>query len=254
MLNEYRAIYEANAKLEIPNWKKADKNDLIRKASELENGPVRDSYVSAIILRYWNKLNRYYARCKLVATAEDVHAWLTMAVMYALDKKPWLNEKSSIYNDPTGPDKVINRTMECRRITFYQQLNRFNRKVRSASLSLDSLEEDFQDAALPTYEDSYLYEIYELVVSNFNKKDYLMSFIIDFILKTGTTNSEDNHRRFITHIKSLDNNFAEDFSERYCVGVDDAISGVEWCHTLTADELRRKVWYKLIKLKELIEE
>lgn len=254
MLNEYRQIYESTASIEVPMWKTADKNDLIRKAAELENGPIKDSYVSAIMLRYWNKLNRFYARCKLVATEEDVHSWLTMAVIYALDKKPWLNEDSSIYDDPTGPDKVINRTMECRRITFYQQLNRFNRKVHSTSLSLDSLEEDFQDAALPSYEDTYLYEIYDMVINQFSKKDYFMSFLIDHILKTGTINTEENHKKFISHIKSMDDNYASEFSEQYYLPKEDVLEGIRWCQSLTNDELRRKVWYKLIKLKELIKE
>ena len=82
---------------------------------------MKDAYIAAIMLRYWNKLDSYYYKCKLVITPEEVHTWLTIAVMYAINKKPWENPKMGIYNDETGPDKVINRIIESKRLTFYQQ-------------------------------------------------------------------------------------------------------------------------------------
>ena len=145
MLDEYKKLYEEIATAGLPEWKTINKNELIKTASYLENGYLKDSYVAAIMLNYWNKIGKFYSKCKLVTSPEDIHTWLTISVLYALDRKPWESENSSIYNDPNGPDKVINRCMECRRITFYQQLNRYNRKINSAILSLDSLVEDYKD-------------------------------------------------------------------------------------------------------------
>ena len=98
MLDEYKKLYEEVATAGLPEWKTINKNDLIKTASYLENGYLKDSYVAAIMLNYWNKIGKFYSKCKLVTSPEDIHTWLTISVLYALDHKPWESEKSSIYN------------------------------------------------------------------------------------------------------------------------------------------------------------
>ena len=254
MLDEYKQIYEESANISVPDWKTRDKNDLIKTASKLQNGPDRDSYVSAIMLRYWNKLGRFYSKCKLVATQEDVHMWLTMAVLYALDNKPWENPNSSIYEDKNGPDKVINRVMECRRITFYQQLNRYNRKINSAILSLDSLTEDFKDVVMPTYEDSTIIEIFDLVTSQFNRGEQLMAFVLDAISCTGLKNQEEDYRKFVTYIRKMNESSCVDFSSRYNIPVEEVKSAAERINLMNNVDLRKRVEYNLIRLKSFIKE
>ena len=254
MLSEYRLIYEESANIEVPDWKTRDKNELIKTASELLNGPKRDSYVAAIMLRYWNKIGRFYSKCKLVATPEDVHMWLTMAVMYALDNKPWENPASSIHNDKNGPDKVVNRVMECRRITFYQQLNRYNRKINSAILSLDSLTEDFKDVVLPTYEDSTLIEIFDLVCSKFNQEEYIMAFVLDAIITSGLKNREEDYRKFVTYLRGMNESFCVDFSCRYGIPSEDVKKASEKVNSMNNVDLRKRVEYNLIRLKNILKE
>jgi hypothetical protein len=254
MLDEYKQIYEESAKISVPDWRKRDKNELIKMASELPNGPERDSYVSAIMLRYWNKLNRFYSKCKLVATQEDVHMWLTMALLYALDNKPWENPNSSIHGDKNGPDKVINRVMECRRITFYQQLNRYNRKINSAILSLDSLTEDFKDVVMPTYEDSTLIELFDFVSSKFNQGETIMAFVLDGIICNGLKNREEDYRKFVTYLRRMNESFCVDFGNRYEVSIDNVKSAVEKINLMSNTDLRKRVEYNLIRLKSFMKE
>jgi hypothetical protein len=254
VLRENKLIYEEIANISVPDWKSRDKNELVKIASELPNGPERDSYVSAIILRYWNKIGRFYSKCKLVATPEDVHMWLTMAILYALDNKPWENPSSSIYGDKSGPDKVINRVMECRRITFYQQLNRYNRKINSAILSLDSLTDDFKDMVMPTSEDSALVEIFDLVCSKFNQGEYMMAFILDAIISHGFRNREEDYRKFVTYLRKMNESFCTEFSGRYDLPVKSVIDAARKINLMSNPDLRKRVEYNLIRLKNLMRE
>ncbi len=254
MLNEIKQIYESNASISIPKWKSMDKNELIIRASTMKNGPERDSYVSAIMLKYWNKIGRFYSRCKLVATPEDVHSWLTMAVLYALDNQPWNNPNSSIYGDTNGPDKVINRVMECRRITFYQQLNRYNRKINSAILSLDSLTEDYKDMVMPGMNDSTAVEFLDMVYNRFYKKDYVMAFVIDAVMNLGYRNSEEDFKKFVSHIKNMDDKYKLYFCEEYNIKQEDMAKAMVWVKDVSYSEMNRRVQYSLIKLKDMLRE
>lgn len=254
MLDEYKLIYEEVASVGVPNWKQVNKNDLVRSASSLQNGPLKDSYIAAIMLNYWHKISRFYNKCKLVATPEDVHMWLTISVMYAIDTKQWENENSSVYQDPNAPDKIINRCMECRRITFYQQLNRYNRKINSAILSLDSLTEDFKDAVSPTYMDSYLYEVHDVIAKNFDAGEYLIALILNAILYESWEVSKENDKRVVNYLKKLNITESEILSERYDIKQQQAIDAIKYCNSLTMDELRRKVQYSFIRLQNIIKE
>jgi hypothetical protein len=254
MLEGIRSIYEKVATNLLPDWKDIDKNDLIRKACEYENGPYKDAYVAAIMLKYWNKIPQFYYKCKLVTTPEDVHTWLTTAVMYALNKQPWNNPESTIYNDPNGPDKVVNRGMESRRVTFYQQLNRFNRRINSDILSLDTLVEDYKDVFIPESSDSYAFEHEELVQQFFNKKDYFMAFMIDAIFYEGVVTDTLNKKKLLTHLRHLDKNFFKRFSKTYNIPTEDVQKAATYVTQVSAYKMKTKIEYNLLRLKKVIQE
>lgn len=254
MLDEYKQIYEEVASAGLPNWKKVNKNELIKTAASLSNGPQRDSYVAAIMLNYWNKISKFHSKCKLVATPEDVHTWLTTSVMYALDKRPWESDTSSIFNDPNGPDKVINRCMECRRITFYQQLNRFNRKINSLILSLDSITEDRKDSVAPAYTDFYLFEVHNIVTSQFLDHHYVGALLLNGVLYDNLKVSEDDYRKVANQLKKVDIADAPTLSERYNVTQSLVEEAIVFCNSTSVEELRRRAEYSAIKLRELVKE
>ena len=252
MLEENKHIYEQVANAVIPDWKKRDKNDLIRDACNCTNPYEKDAYVSAIMLRYWNKLDSYYYKCKLVVSPEDVHGWLVTAVMYALDRQPWNDPKMGIYQDVNGPDKVINRVVESKRLTFYQQLNRYKRKINSAILSLDTLAEDFKDMVSPTYNDEYIFELHELVINNFKLKEYLAAFIIDAILYADVVTDNLDYRRLMSHLRSLDDDFCIMFSDRYELNLDEVREAITYVVKLSSNVMKRKIEYNVIKLRDLL--
>lgn len=253
MLEENKEIYENIANVVIPNWQHMDKNDLVRTACEVKDYE-KDGYVAAIMLKYWSKLNNYYYKCKLVTTPEDIHSWLVTAVMYAINRQPWKDPKMSVYEDKNGPDKVINRIIESKRLTFYQQLNRYKRKLNSAIISLDTLTDEFKDIFMPTYTDDYLFEISELVLKYFNKQEYMTAFIIDGIIYEDVLRNDSYVKNISLHLRKLDNKFCNDFAKRYSIPVEKVIEGSKYVVNLSTNNMKRKIEYNMIRLKDISKE
>ena len=249
MLEEIKQIYQETADSLLPNWKEIDKNDLIKTAAELKNSPLRDGYISAIMLTYWNKIVKYHFKCSMVASPEDVHSWLVIALTYALDNKPWENPESSIYQDKNGPDKVVNTAMESRRLTFYQQLNRYNRRINSNLLSLDNLTDEFKDLFIPMSYDDYEFEVAEIILNYFNKKDYFMAFMIDAIVHEDVLTPNLNRKRLASHFRHMDDKFISRFSNMYRISYDKVREATTYVTGLSAYKFNNKVEYGLILLK-----
>ena len=236
------------ANLYIDNWQNMNKNELVLKAIEHKDDQLYEAYLSAAILRYWNKIDSYYNKCRLVVSPEDVHAWVVGGVLYAINYQPWKNEEGSIYNDPTGPDKVINRFIESRRVTFYQQLNRYNRKINGLTLSLDSLTEDLFDTVTPLYEDTYDIETEELVLKYFNKMDYFTAFMLDAIIVEGYTLPE-NTKKLASYLINYDKNSCRGFAFRYNIPLDKVVEASKYITNLSRFRVNSKIKSTLDKLK-----
>ena len=144
--------------------------------------------------------------------------------------------------------------MECRRITFYQQLNRYNRKINSAILSLDSLTEDYKDSVAPTSLDSYLFEVHELIAKHFEKEEHMIALILNAILYENWEVSKENSKRLVNYLKKLSITESEIISSRYNVDRKIVEKSITFCNKLTMDELRRKIQYSFIILKDIIKE
>lgn len=185
MLDEYRQLYEQEAS-KIKDWKKINKNTLCNLYVDEKSPVLKNAYFSAIVANYWYLIVSNYNTSKSIATQEDVYDWLLESILYALKHVSWRNPKSSIYQDPNGPDKVINRCMKCRRLTYYQQMNRMKRKDGFGTLSLDEIQEIYNentDAIMDTSEMDIQEElsIKNLIKNCFKMKKYITAFIIDNI-------------------------------------------------------------------------
>ena len=255
MLNENKLIYQELADSLIPDWKEKDKNQLVIEAGNCTDTRLKDAYIAAIMVKYWNKLDNYYYKCKLVTTPEDIHTWLVMAVTYAVDEKPWEDPNQSIYGDKNGPDKVINRIIESKRLTFYQQLNRYKRRINSAIISLDSLVDEYKDVFAPSYSDGNNIEYDTLVIHYFNVKDYFMAFLIDAIMYEDVMDDKGlSKRKFSSHLRNLDDIFCETFSSRYKLPFEDVKNSITYVNNLSNYNLKNKIEYNLIKLKNVMKE
>ena len=249
MLEENKRLYEEVADVIIPEWRKLNKNDLIRKAVEV--GPksyLYDGYISAIMYKYWNKIDSYYYRCKFVTTPEDIHTWLASSVMYAIEHHAWDDPTKAIYNDPNGPDKVVNRSMECRRLTFYQQLNRYNRKINSDALSLDSLTDDYKDFVMPTENNSVEVEYHDMISRYFNSGEKIIAFILDAIMYEDIFGDDIEIKRLYSHLRKFDDIDTRIFSDRYGLEVNLVGEAMHELQSMSVNKFKKTVEYNLLRL------
>ncbi len=265
MLEEYKDICRQSADL-IPDWKSMSKNDLCRAYVKNKDNPsLQNCYLSAILYRYWNLISKYYYMSVNCATPEDCYEWLVDSVCCCVNLASWENPDSSIYKDPNGPDKVINRCMKCARLTYYQFINRKKRRDNFGLLSIDELKETFgNNVAEPIdYEQTYNLGdimIKDYIVKMFNRKDYFVAFLVDCIVSSNifdiSKSSEDsqsyfefNLRKLVKVMNTLDEDYVSVFAETYDLTEDSVLKGFSYVRDIPEGNMRKKILQCLETLK-----
>ena len=184
---EYKTLY--NCASIIPNWKTANKNDLANAYVDNENNErLKDAYFSALMLRYWGNIGKYYISSKDSGfSIQDCYSWLVEALTYSLKQRKWRDPSSSMYEDKNGPDKIINRCIFSRRQYYYYLSNTANRKANVHALSLDDEENIEQDHNAYLTDYSYLNNKLSLDISTisyslYRQNNWLESFLLSYLL------------------------------------------------------------------------
>ncbi len=263
MLDEYKDLCRRSADL-IPDWKSMSKNDLCRAYVQNKDNPeIQNHYLSAILYRYWNLISKYYYMSANCATPEDCYEWLVDSVCCCVNLASWENPDSSIYKDPNGPDKVINRCMKCARLTYYQFINRKKRRDNFGLLSIDELKELFGNSVAEPVD--YEQEcnasevmIKEYVVTMFNRKDYFIAFLIDCIIssnifditrKDNESYFEFNLRKLVKVMNNLEDEYPLVFAETYGIPVEKVVKGFSYVKDIPECNMRKKIIQSLDSLK-----
>lgn len=243
------------------DWRKMNKNDLVNKYIEVENNPVlANAYMSAIICRYWNSLNNYYLKSYRSVSPEDCYGWLLNAILWAVKHRKWKDPNNKLYNDPNGPDKVINRCIFSIRMGFYQSSNTYKRKRNFGIYSLESLMEDYGDAVyLPSDDNLSISDealsVYNLTRSAFTNGDYITAFIIDCIVYGDLfRRSKKKHLKFnkqglISKLHNLDSNYINHFANTFNLKEEDVESAKKQCSRLSKGKLITAVKHSFKKLR-----
>lgn len=263
MLDEYKELCRKSAGI-IKGWENLSKNDLCRAYVEnKENPEIQNAYVSAILYRYWNLIAKYYYQSSNCATPEECYGWLVDSVCCCVNLAAWENPDSSIYKDPNGPDKVINRCMKCARLTYYQFINRKKRRDEFGLLSIDELKETYGNGAPEPYDPEQDHDISSVIIKDhivqeFYRKNYFVCFLIYFILYgnvfdvTTSENSifsEFNLRKLCKLMNTLDEQTLINFSERLCIPLQAVQKSAEYIKCVSSDNMRKKVQQTLESLK-----
>ena len=184
---EYKTLY--NCASIIPDWKTTNKNDLANAYVDNEdNERLRDAYFSALMLRYWGNIGKYYTSSKASGfSIEDCYNWLIEALMYSLKQRKWRDPNSSMYGDKNGPDKIINRCIFSRRQYYYYLSNTSTRKANYCTLSVDNEETIEQDHNSYLIDHSYLNNKLSLDISTisyslYRDNNWLESFLLSYLL------------------------------------------------------------------------
>lgn len=266
MLDEYKELFRSSAD-KIPGWANMSKNDLCRKYKECEQEnkiELQNAYLAAIMLRYWNLIGKYYYMSSNAATAEDCYEWLEDSVCYVLKEASWENSSKSLFNDPNGPDKAINRCMKCARLTHYQYINRKKRRDNFGMLSLEEMAETFGKSTVEPVDiissnATADIHIKEYIKSIFHRKDYFLAFMLDCICymhvfdvekdSNGQLTSEFNMRKLVKAMSHINEEYLYRFSETYDEPIEDVRKASSYCSNLTSATIKRKALNRFEELK-----
>lgn len=265
MLDEYKEAFRRCADL-IDGWQDLSKNDLCRKYVENKDNPhLQNSYFAAIMYRYWHLIPKYYYMSSNVATEEDCYEWLEDSVYGCLKATSWDREDSSIYKDPNGPDKVINRCMKCARLTYYQFINRKKRKDNFGLLSLDEMTELFgttvsePESSENVEQDIARWAIDDYIKTSFSNKDYFVAVMVDAICSqevfdvvvnkdTGMT-TKFNVKKLTKFMSNITDEYIFEFAKKYDLTVEAVEKGMSYFRFQKPPTIKAKIQTNLEKLQ-----
>ena len=265
MLEDYKEAFRQCADL-VDGWQELSKNELCRKYVESEGNPdLQNSYFGAIMYRYWNLIAKYHYMSSNVASPEDCYEWLEDSVYCCLTSKSWEKTDSSIYRDPNGPDKVINRCMKCARLTYYQFINRKKRKDNFGLLSLDELSEMFgttvsePESSENLEDDIGRWAIEDYVRYLFIQKDYFASVLLDAIqtqdvFDVSVSKEYGNQikfslRKLTRFMSTIEDDYVQKFAEKYHFTYDEVEHGMSYFRKLKQPTVKAKIQTVLQRLQ-----
>lgn len=263
MLDESKQLYIQSANL-IPDWKDFSTLELANNYLKLkeENNDYYNSYISAIICRYWYLINYYYNRQQYkFATPEDCYEWLITAVTYTLDNHVWTNPNSSLFNDPKAPDKAIIVCISASCSNFYVASKRQKRILNNTKINFNQLsrfEEETDEECLDRllklnyYLDNtdvwFRDFIRKKVQILFNNKEYFNAFALDAIINSNVFKElkKDSvisvildKKRFQHHLRYIKDAFCRWFAKEYSLDLDTVQDSVKYVNNLTNDKFNR---------------
>lgn len=264
MLKDILLSYEQVADSVVPGWRDMNKNDLVNRCVDAEgNKTLYDGYISAIVARYWPLATKFYYQNSSSVTPEECYGWLLDSILYILDKKQWRDPTKAVYNDPNGPDKVINRCMISARLMFYQASNCISRRINYQLYSADGLQEELGDAAFPAIEDDNINRVSdmsdELVIRAFSKKDYFSCAVIDNIAHKDTYDvikegkniyTKFNPKKLAKVLRQCGDEYCDKFSRKYNVDVSEMKTEVSKIKQFSSEKMYRWINRSLQKLRD----
>ena len=251
MLEETRRIYENYADT-IPNWRLLDKNELCRKYIEYENDPYLSSaYFSAIVLSYWGKIKESKYRQRMDSQCYDI---LIDSIMKALKNRRWEQPDSTIYNDPNGPDKAINRIFKHLQINEIIKSRAQKYYADTSAQSLESLIEETNGyVSLGEVDQSdemcLDMDVIDHVTESFMSKDYFMGFLVHIVsyeqcFSTDDTGSFLSVKKVCGILHHMDESWCKNFSEKYSIDLDLVKKAASYFVGMKTDVLTKKIdWY-----------
>lgn len=124
----------------IPGWRAIGKNRLADLYIDNEgNEQLRDSYFSALMLRYWGVVNMYlHSSRSLRVDSNECATWLAESIMRAMKYRRWRDPSNKMYGNPDAPDIIIRQCIWTTRQKYYHDANRSNRKSDYMTFSMDT--------------------------------------------------------------------------------------------------------------------
>ena len=256
MLKDYREVY-LHAVSVLPDHKKLSQIELAEKFNE--GGPLKDAYLAAIVLRYWNIIKKLVYKDYGLYDPKEAYDWFMDALLYILRDQPWKDEKSSVYGDPKGLEKTLNICVKCSRANWFQASNRQKRKINHGLSSLESLAEDYNDAYMPkdlTVDEDTDSGYKFLVIEYFNKQQYLLALLIDVIVNDLNLDKCVDHKSLILNIKrsivSLPDDYSTTFARNYELDPSQVEKSFSYIYNMSDLKLKQGIETYIYKLRTIL--
>lgn len=259
MLDDYKDMYRISA-ASIIGWDELDKSELCRLCVESEGTPIYENYLSAVICRYWPLISKFYGVSQNLAEPIDCYDWLINSILYALKHRQWENPEAAIFNDPKGPDKVINRCMKSSRLIHYQFYNRKKRKKEYQLVSIDELFDDDGKFTLELEDESAAINDQDIdacfyIAQLFRQKEYFLSFILDLICYDNVFETDDDAKirfqlkQLVKKFKQIDMLYIKLFADRYGFSIDEVQQAAILAKNIPESKIKYKIEDILLRLK-----
>lgn len=250
MEQSYKESFTECAKI-VPNYTTIPVMDICESYLSTDDDYLKSAYVSVLILRYWSKINTYYYK-SLSLHIEDVDAlyWVMESIVKVLNAHVWKDPNSTLFNDPDAFEKAFNVRLSCARYTDYQASNRLKRQNGHNVLSLNQIQEGFNDLFVVKDDASVLsfrdIEAYELVKFFFSRKDYFKSFLIDGIISYGMVSD-----RLLKQFFSSLGDYSMEFSLRYGIPIEKVTKALGYVH-ISSDKFKYKLEFHRKELRRYL--
>jgi hypothetical protein len=188
-----------------------------------------------------------HQKTKASFTDQECYDIFVDTLIETFERQDWRNPKKKIFNDPNGPDKIINKIYECRRVNEYVASNRQKRKLNYNVVHIDQLEEENLDCVIPSYSEEEQNDLSKVVKSYFDEKNYFPAFIIDLIMNStcyddNEEDKDDNEIKRMSRIfRSVDNEYFRHFSLTYDISVDRVKKAYSYFIPLNSKEVQKKI-------------
>ena len=261
MLERYKSTCKEYAN-RVEGWESLDKNELCRLCIKHEDDEeLYNAYFAAVLYNYCGTIGKYFQSCGGLVTVEQCADWVEDAIIYALKHRKWEDPSSSIYNDPNGPDKVINRIMKCTRANLYQYTNRKKRKDSFNMKSLDAITEAVHDNSMELIDrEDHLgklnLDIKAYIKESFDEKDYFRAYMIDciindnvfnYIKETGTY--EFDTKKLSRRICAINEDYCKRFAREYDIPEEQVIKTLIYFRNINSNKLLYKIDTYIKRLK-----
>lgn len=131
---------------DVIHWKDYNQNELFLEYIRHENDSLSSNYYSGIVCRYWGYAGRLYNKCNKHVSFDQCYDVLIDSINYVLEKRVWENPESSLYKDPTGPDKAFHVALKRELGILLNKLTTQKRQSNFNTLSIDEMYENYSDS------------------------------------------------------------------------------------------------------------
>ena len=253
ILSELKEPYERIDKSKLDKYNCNEVAELYLSSSSIME---KNECISFLVCETWNLLQKiYYQNNNNILTAEECYDIFIQTLHYVITSHVWTKPESSLYNDDKAFAKAMAITIQSRRKNYLKAKFTQKRVVNNSKISLDSLEEDFQEGYFSNYEDDYsdmcTSKINRVIKDLFERKDYVTAFILEAVMYNNIFTDEHNLdlRKLRKHLRNIDEDFCEFFAAKHDLNLQEVKHSLIYFKDNTQDKLDSKIGSAFTKLQ-----